>query len=74
IISLIASIVLLLTNMWNAGTMVTMAVAQSVVLAFIRQEAPELLDNPKFKCSRKFVRRILADKLDWSWCAVTQAA
>ncbi|KAG8780155.1 hypothetical protein FRC12_023375 [Ceratobasidium sp. 428] len=74
IISLIASIVLLLTNMRNAGMIITMAVAQSVVLAFIRQEAPELLDNPKFKCSRKFVRRILADKLDWSWRAVTQAA
>ncbi|QRV92686.1 hypothetical protein RhiJN_20704 [Ceratobasidium sp. AG-Ba] len=74
VLSVVASIVILLTNMRNAGAIITMAVAQSVVLAFIRTEAPELLDNPKFKCSRKFVRRILCDKLDWSWRAVTQAA
>lgn len=60
--------------MRNAGTLITRAVAQSVVLAFIHTEAPELFDDPNFKCSESFIRRLLRDKLDWSYRVTTQAA
>ncbi|QRV79944.1 DDE superfamily endonuclease [Ceratobasidium sp. AG-Ba] len=71
---LVTSIITLLTVMRAAGTLITHAVARSVVMAFIRTDAPDLFNNPKFKCSDAFVRNVLRDKLDWSWRATTQAA
>ncbi|KAG8774335.1 hypothetical protein FRC12_002044 [Ceratobasidium sp. 428] len=73
-VALVTSIVALLTTMRAAGTLITRAVAQSVMMAFIRTDAPELFDNPKFKCSDTFVRSLLRNKLDWTWRATTQAA
>ncbi|KAF8609641.1 hypothetical protein BDV93DRAFT_432127 [Ceratobasidium sp. AG-I] len=57
-----------------SGTLITRAVAKSVVLAFIRTDAPALFQDPRFQCSDSFIRRLLKDWLDWSWRTVTQAA
>ncbi|KAG8699167.1 hypothetical protein FRC11_013896, partial [Ceratobasidium sp. 423] len=60
-------IIEMLTGMRAAGMVITRTVAQSVVLAFIRTEAPDLFHDPKFKCSAAFIYRILRDDLQWTW-------
>ncbi|QRV95133.1 DDE superfamily endonuclease [Ceratobasidium sp. AG-Ba] len=72
--TVVECIVRLLSMMRVAGTLITRAVAQSVVLAYIRTQAPELFDDPTFKCSESFIRRLLRDKLNWSYRATTQAS
>ncbi|KAG9119194.1 hypothetical protein FRC07_005929 [Ceratobasidium sp. 392] len=44
-----------------AGTLITWAVAQSVVMAFVKTDAPDLYENPKFKCSDAFAAQKLLD-------------
>ncbi|KAG9086375.1 hypothetical protein FRC06_003131 [Ceratobasidium sp. 370] len=60
--------------MHNAGTLITRSVAQSVTLAFIQTDAPELFHDPRFKCSESFIRHLLHNELNWSWHATMQAA
>lgn len=67
-------IVDLLRIMRSAKTIITRSVAQSVALGFIRTDAPDLISDPRFKCSVSFVHRLLHNKAGWSWRSTTQAA
>ena len=42
--------------------------------AFLQARAPEVFQNPKFKCCDRLVRRFMASHMGWSWRAGTQAS
>lgn len=57
-----------------AGVPVSQAIARGIILGFIRALAPQILSNPRFKCSESFVRRFLQTQLRWSYRSATQAS
>ncbi|KAF7333374.1 DDE superfamily protein [Mycena venus] len=61
-----------LKDLRTSSCVVNVPIAQSVMIAIIRKEHPELLD--KFTCSEKFVQSFVDSKLSWMSRKGTRAA
>ena len=67
-------IALYLTKLRRAGIAIAHGIAHATIYAFLQSRAPELFLKPSFKCSDRFVRRLLASLLNWSYRTATQIA
>jgi hypothetical protein len=56
------------------GLPISNVMAQALIRGHLQTFAPEVLKNPRFKCSNTFVKRFLHDELRWSHRVVTRAA
>jgi hypothetical protein len=68
----VEAIVKTLKGLRISGCVVNVPIARSVMIAIIREQHPELLDN--FTCSEKFVRAFVDSKLNWTSRKATRAA